>query len=70
MRYFELIEEKEVAAEDLASVVSGEGKKTKVIRIPAGVGPVQVYARDGKIFVISTQPLERVVVPDSPGLGR
>ena len=63
MRYFELIEEKEAAVEEPAAVVSGKHKKTKLIRIPAGAGPVQVYIRDGKVFVISTEPLERSVVP-------
>lgn len=60
MRYFELIEQKEVTADAPAT---GKGKRTKEIRIPAGSGPVQVYVRDGEIFVISAQPLDRSAVP-------
>lgn len=59
MRYFELIQPKQLEAAASSKVAAGKPKKTKVIKIPAGAGPVQVYVRDGKIFVISLEPLER-----------
>lgn len=63
MRYFELIEEKEEAVEVPAAVVPSKHKRTELIRIPAGAGPVQLYIRNGKVFVISDQPLDRVSLP-------
>jgi hypothetical protein len=62
MRYSELIENK-VTGKDTATAVRGGQRRTKLIRIPAGAGPVQVYIRDGKVFVVSDQPLERVTSP-------
>jgi hypothetical protein len=62
MRYFELIES-EVTSKETAAAVSCSRRKTKLTRIPAGAGPVQVYIRDGKVFVVSDQPLERVTLP-------
>lgn len=62
MRYSELIE-CEITSKETAAAVSGSRRKTKLIRIPAGAGPVQVYIRDGKVFVVSDQPLERVTLP-------
>lgn len=59
MRYFEMIEKK-AAHIDGTVAASASGKKTQLIRIPAGSGPVQVYVRDGKLFVISDHPLEKV----------
>lgn len=59
MRYFELIQTKQFEAVASGEITTGKPKKTKAIRIPAGAGPVQVYLRDGKIFVVSLEPLER-----------
>lgn len=59
MRYFELIQSKQFEALASGEVTAGKPKKTKTFKIPAGAGPVQVYVRDDKIFVISLQPLER-----------
>ncbi len=62
MRYFELIEKKATNIHRTVAV-SGSGKKTQLIRIPSGVGPVQVYIRDGKVFVISDPPLDKIILP-------
>lgn len=59
MRYFELIQSKQLEALASGEVTAGKPKKTKTFKIPAGAGPVQVYVRDGKIFVISMEQLER-----------
>lgn len=59
MRYFELIKPKQFEAVASGEVTSAKPKKTKEFKIPAGAGPVQVYVRDGKIFVVSLEPLER-----------
>lgn len=63
MRYFELIEDKKQAVEAPAAVVPGKHKRTELIRIPAGAGPVQLYIRNGRVFVISDKPLDRVSLP-------
>lgn len=62
MRYFELIEKK-ATQKDATTAASGNGRKTELIRIPAGAGPVQLYIRNGKVFVISDQPLDRLSLP-------
>lgn len=62
MRYSELIENNVIVKAQL--IADPEGKaKTKLIRIPAGAGPVRIYIRDGKVFVISDQPLDRGTLP-------
>ena len=62
MRYFELIEDK--SKHSFAPAVDADKRnKTQLIRIPAGSVPVQVYIRDGKLFVISDQPLQKVTKP-------
>lgn len=63
MRYFELIQSKQFEPVASSEVTAGKPKKTKMFKIPAGAGPVQVYIRDGKIFVISMEPLERRTTP-------
>ena len=63
MRYFELIQSKQLQALASGDVTAGKPKKTKTFKIPAGAGPVQVYVRDGKIFVISMEQLERHTIP-------
>lgn len=62
MRYSELIEKK-ATQQDATAAASGTGSKTHLIRIPAGAGPVQLYIKDGKLFVISDQPLDRLSLP-------
>lgn len=62
MRYFELIEKKSTQQAATKSA-PGAGAKTELIRIPAGAGPVQLYIRNGKVFVISDKPLDRVILP-------
>lgn len=62
MRYFELIEKK-ATQHGVIPTASGIGRKTELIRIPAGAGPVQIYIRNGKVFVISDQPLNRLSLP-------
>lgn len=63
MRYFEIIQPKQFEAVASGDVTAGKPKKTKEFKIPAGAGPVQVYVRDGKIFVISMEPLEKRTIP-------
>lgn len=63
MRYFELIQPKQIEAVASGEVVSGKPKKTTAFTIPAGAGPVQVYFRDGKIYVVSMEPLEKRTMP-------
>lgn len=62
MRYFELIEKKAAQIAGTATAFSS-GKNTQLIRIPAGAGPVRVYIRDGKLFVISDQPSDIDILP-------
>ncbi|WP_308922878.1 hypothetical protein [Janthinobacterium sp. J1-1] len=63
MRYFEIIQQKQLETASFSKVGASKPNKTKMIKIPAGTGPVQVYVRDGKIFVISSEPLERRTQP-------
>jgi hypothetical protein len=63
MRYFELIQPKQFEAVASCEVAVSKPKKTKMIQIPAGAGPVEVHVRDGEIFVISLEPLERRSIP-------
>lgn len=63
MRYFEIIQPKQFEAVASGEVPAGKSKKTKAFKIPAGAGPVQVYVRDGKVFVVSMEPLERLTIP-------
>lgn len=63
MRYFELIQPKQFEAVASGEVTAGKPKKTKAFKIPAGTGPVQVYFRGGKIYVVSLEPLERLTKP-------
>lgn len=62
MRYSELIENNVTVKAPLTADPKCKAK-TKLIRIPAGAGPVRIYIRDGKLFVISDQPLERSTLP-------
>ena len=63
MRYFEFIQPKQFEAAASGEATAGKPKKTKAFKIPAGAGPVQVYVRDGEIFVISMEPLEKRTIP-------
>jgi hypothetical protein len=63
MRYFELIQPKQFEGVASSEVTAGKPKKTTAFTIPAGAGPVQVYFRDGKIYVVSMEPLQRLTTP-------